>query len=221
MNGKWAFPDTLTIFQKYQANNPAFSADGKNMFFHSQMSLEKDGTFKDNDLWFVKKTENGWSEPENLGPNVNSLYNELRPSVAQNGNIYFSVNHDIYRSVYKNGQYQPREKLKAPLNDGLGNASPYIAPDEGFIIFESIRPGGFSFVNLYICFKENDDSWSQPIIMGEDICKGNARFPGAISPDGNYFFFTIDLDYYWVDAEIINQLNPSGHSRPDKEQLNR
>jgi len=44
--------------------------------------------------------------------------------------------------------------------------------------------------------------------MGKDICKGNARFPGMISPDGNYFFYLLDLDYYWVDAKIIDELRP-------------
>nr|NQU91712.1 ankyrin repeat domain-containing protein [Bacteroidota bacterium] len=144
VNGKWTFPDTLEIFQKYMANNPAFSADGNKLYFHSPMSLEKDGTFKDNDLWFVKKTENGWSEPENLGPNVNSEYNELRPSLARNGNVYFSVNHDIFKSEYKNGQYQPREKLEPQINSEYRESSPYIAQDESFVIFESDKPGGIS-----------------------------------------------------------------------------
>jgi len=128
VNGKWTFPDTLAVFQKYQANNPAISCDGNTLYFQSKMSLKKDGTFKDNDLWMVRRIENGWSEPENLGPNVNSSLNEIRPSVAGNGNIYFSIGNDFYRSIYKNGQYQPREKLGPPLDNEPGNAQ-YIAAD--------------------------------------------------------------------------------------------
>ena len=207
VNGKWTFPDTLAVFQRYQANNPVISYDGNTLFFQSKMSLKKDGTFKDNDLWMVRRIENRWSEPENLGPNVNSNLNEIRASVARNGNIYFSVGNDFYRSIYKNGQYQPREKLGSPLDDKPGNAQ-YIAADESFIIFESNKEGGFSNFNLYICFKKEDGSWSEPIIMGKDICKGNARFPGMISPDGNYFFYLLDLDYYWVSAKIIEELKP-------------
>ena len=208
INGKWTFPDTLAVFQKYQANNPAISVDGKTLFFQSKMSLKKDGTFKDNDLWLVRKTENGWSEPENLGPNVNSNLNEIRVSVAGNGNIYFSVGNDFYRSVYKDEEYQPREKLGPPLDNKPGNAQ-YIASDESFIIFESNKEGGFSDFNLYICFKKEDGSWSQPVIMGEDICKDNARFPGMISPDGKYFFFTSTRlgqgDIYWVDSGVLER----------------
>jgi len=46
--------------------------------------------------------------------------------------------------------------------------------------------------------------------MGEDICRGNARFPG-MSPDSQYFIFISSrtgLDYYWISAEIIERLRP-------------
>jgi len=211
VEGKWTFPDTLELFQRYRANNPCFSADGKKLFFHSKMSLEKDGTFKDSDLWFVSRTNNGWSEPENLGTNLNSEYNEVSPSVAKNGNIYFAVNNDIYRSVFKQGQYQPKEKLGSQISTEHRESSPFIAPDESYIIFETTRPGGIAAGNLYISYWKKNDSWSQPIIMGEDINKGNGRFP-SVSPDGKYLFFislrTGWLDIYWVSAKVIEALKP-------------
>jgi hypothetical protein len=207
VNGRWTFPDTLPIFQKYQASNPAFSADGKKLFFHSPMSLNKDGKFKDLDLWYVQKTSDGWSEPENLGPEVNSQENEQMPSIAKNGNIYFSVGGDIYMSTYRDGKYEARKKLSQEINTDEMEDSPCIAPDESFLIYESRRARRC----LLISFKQNNGSWSQPVTMGENICRGMARFPG-LSPDGKFLFFnslrTGWLDIYWVSAKIIEELRP-------------
>ena len=94
------------------------------------------------------------------------------------------------------------------------NWTPYISPDESYLIFSSKRKDSRAFNDLYISFKQKDGGWSIPINMGDKINNGShVRFPN-VSPDGKYLFFTRDNgdrrdDVYWMDAGIIDELRKS------------
>ena len=93
---------------------------------------------------------------------------------------------------------------------------PFIAPDESYLIFESQRPESIEgSIDLFICFKQSDGSWTQPKNMGPRInTKYSERF-ARVSPDGKYLFFgsnrkqltdNLYFDIYWIDAKVIKEL---------------
>lgn len=86
---------------------------------------------------------------------------------------------------------------------------PFIDPDEGFLIFESNRPGGVGSLDLYIAFRDADDTWSKAVNIGKPVnTPGYERFAG-ISPGGKYMFYTgSGPDIYWLDAAFIKTLRP-------------
>lgn len=43
---------------------------------------------------------------------------------------------------------------------------PFIAPDESCLIFSSNRPGGYGSNDLYISFRNDNDTWTAPRNMG-------------------------------------------------------
>ena len=67
-----------------------------------------------NDLRFLpEQPDLDWSNPTNMGNIINSERNEFYPSIAENGNLYFTANNndskgkdDIYISIFKEGKYQ-------------------------------------------------------------------------------------------------------------------
>lgn len=207
--GKWSIPGPSPLFDEYGASNPVFSHDGSKLYFHSTSTMTDDGKKRDADIWVVGRAGGGWGEPRNLGPAVNGREDDRFASVARDGTIYFTSGYDIYRSRFEDGVYAGRERLSEQINTENVEMSPCIAPDEKFLIFESNRPGGFAEFELYICFKENDGSFSAPRNMGSAINAGGSRFPG-LSPDGRYLFFTStrngNSDVYWVDVAIIDQI---------------
>ena len=89
------------------------------------------------------------------------------------------------------------------INNSWGNpAYPCIAPDGSYILFD-VLSGNL----LFISFKEADGSWGEPI----DLTKHgfNPKAGGAyISPYGNYLFFSMDKDIWWVDSKVIENLRP-------------
>lgn len=220
-NGRWLEPQLAPFSGKYRHSDLNFSPDGRKLFFASTRPLEKDGPpLSHYDLWVVQRTETGWSEPESLGPLINSEHFESFPSVAENGDLFFfreirtgrSRTADIYRSKYRDGRYAAPEKLGTEINSDDLDLDPFVAPDESYLIFLSFRPGGFGRADLYISFRKNDGSWAPAVNMGEKINTAGDEFCGRVTPDGKYFFFDRSaqqprpFNKYWVSAKIIEDL---------------
>ncbi|MCP4724134.1 MAG: hypothetical protein GY863_03815, partial [bacterium] len=150
----------------------------------------------DFDIWYVDKTDNGWSLPERLTNIINTELNEDHPSVSAKGNIYFHSERekafgrfDIYMSEYSNGEYSEPVNLGESINTPAYDSYPYIAPDESYIIFCSNMEGSYGAGDLYISFRKEDGSWTKARNLDRGINESSDdRFP-QVSPDGKYLFF--------------------------------
>lgn len=84
---KWKEVEPLPFnSDEYSVGHPALTRDGNAMVFASDMP----GGFGGSDLYVVRKEGDAWSQPENLGPVVNSLGDELFPSLTADGTLMFS-----------------------------------------------------------------------------------------------------------------------------------
>ena len=153
--------------------------------------------------WVVDKTANGWGEPRLLRlttiDNPGSYANEVHE--ARSGNLYLYGSLDIMpqgrgivRSRFVDGKYQAYESLGPHVNfqhdDPYPNHSPTVDPDERFVIFVSTRPGGFGTNDLYISYRQPDDTWGPAINLGPKINTiGTANSWPQLSPDGKFLFF--------------------------------
>jgi Tol biopolymer transport system component len=199
---------------------PDFSVDGRKLYFSSRRSLPR-GYPKNEDMWIweVEKKENGWGIPIPLDSVIMKGF-EYGHSVSKNGTIYFSSRRqgsfDIFYAKWINNKYQQPQLLENGISTSGYEDGPFIAPDESYLIFESQRPEGIEgSIDLFICFKQKDGSWSRPKNMGPKInTKYTERF-ARVSPDGKYLFFgsnrsqltdNLYFDIYWIDAKVIDEL---------------
>ena len=85
--GEWTAPVALPFNQaEYSVGHPAVSADGTRLYFCS----DQPGGFGGTDL-YVSHYENGtWSEPTNLGEQVNTDGNEMFPYLHNDQTLYFA-----------------------------------------------------------------------------------------------------------------------------------
>lgn len=90
IGGQWSSPHNLgaPINTKGWESQPAISADGRSLYFVSTRS----GGYGGSDLWKSELQENGsWSTPVNLGPDINTPYNESSPYIhPDNKTLYFA-----------------------------------------------------------------------------------------------------------------------------------
>src|SRR5262245_56897351 len=87
VDGRWTTPEVAPFSGRYRDADPFITADGKRLYFISNRPVPGK-TIRDLDIWVMDKTENGWSEPRNLGQPVNSNANEWFPTLASDGTLY-------------------------------------------------------------------------------------------------------------------------------------
>jgi len=84
----WSKPFNLSapINSSGWESQPSISADGHTLYFVSN----RKGGYGGYDIWKCRVTEKGWSEPENLGPKVNTAYDEQSPFIhPDDSTLYF------------------------------------------------------------------------------------------------------------------------------------
>lgn len=214
-NHSWSKPRRLIVNDTYSYNDQFFSPDENRIFFISDMPLNGTGDKKDYDIWFVQREGKGWSKPIHAGEAINSDKNEYYVSFTQKGTMYFSSNtgttetnksnYDIYASAPKDGAFQTARKLPANINTAHYEADVFVAYDESYLIFCGDRPEGKGKGDLYISFRNANDSWTDPKSMGDEINTAGHELCPFVTKDGKYFFFTSNRDIYWVDAKILEK----------------
>jgi outer membrane protein OmpA-like peptidoglycan-associated protein/tetratricopeptide (TPR) repeat protein len=87
-NGKWVNTMPLPFNNKsYSTGNPSIDADGKTLYFASNMPGSIGGT----DLWKVAVNADGsFGSPENLGSSINTVGDENFPFITDDNILYFS-----------------------------------------------------------------------------------------------------------------------------------
>jgi hypothetical protein len=86
-NGSWQKETPFFLNSDYYSvANPYLTPDGSKIYFVSDMP----GGYGSTDIYYCEKNDWGWGSPVNLGPGINTAYQENFPSLDQNGNLYFS-----------------------------------------------------------------------------------------------------------------------------------
>jgi Tol biopolymer transport system component len=196
VDGRWTSPNVAPFSGRYSDADPFITADGKKFYFISNRPVPGK-TSRDLDIWVMDKTDNGWSEPRNLGQPVNSDANEWFPTLASDGTLYFGSSRaggrgstDIYRSQFINGNYGVPENLGNAINTEFDEYEPLIAPDQSFLIFMAAgRPDCNSRSSDLLVSYRKDGSWTKATNLGNEINSPREEYSPMISPDGKYFFF--------------------------------
>ena len=122
--------------RKYSNGYPHLSTDGNVLYFASDVP----GGYGGFDIYACERTSSGWSEPINLGSEINTGGDEISPYI-DNNTLYFSSNWhdgygglDVFKSDYINDEW------KQAVNMGRGINS---ARDDYDFIFNEIEKIGY------------------------------------------------------------------------------
>lgn len=213
----WTKPKIILSHDRYGYNDPFLSNDEQKLYYISKRALDGKGKPKDVDIWYSNRTKNGWSEPINAGPNINTKGNEYYISFTDKGTMYFGSNghkmnpeneddYDIYTAKFTKGKFEKPTAMTKAVNTKSYEADVFVAPDESYVIFCSSRDGGYGRGDLYISFKKADNTWTNAVNMGNAINTKNYEYCPFVTKDGKYLFYTSNQDIYWVSTDILKQL---------------
>ncbi|MCE3258575.1 MAG: ompA [Bacteroidetes bacterium] len=125
-DGKWEEPLKMgkEINSQFIETSACFSNDSSAIYFSSN----RPGGYGGKDIYRIKRLPNGrWAMPFNLGPNVNTLYDDDSPYLHPDGvTLYFSSRghntmggYDVFKSILnpETNQFSKAENLGYPINN--------------------------------------------------------------------------------------------------------
>jgi hypothetical protein len=169
----WTVPTPVPgVNSPYDDLGPEPTADGQSLYFYSDRHGGRGGY----DLWVAHRGPDGWRAPVNLGPTVNSEFNDYGPAVTPDGTtLYFASNrprpdderkpdpaawhatlredyfhrdYDLYIAAVTDSGFGRAEPLDT-LNTTYNDGAPAVTPFGDFLYFSSDRPGGEGGYDLY------------------------------------------------------------------------
>lgn len=153
-DGKWGDVERLPFNNDdYTCGHPTLSADGKYLYFSSDMP----GGYGGLDLWRVSVSEESYGAPENLGDAVNGIGNEQFPFLHEDGTLFYASDGfvglgglDIYYSTLAaNGKYGAPTNMGYPINTHFDDLGLVFNKEKKKGFFSSNRDGGMGDDDIY------------------------------------------------------------------------
>ena len=171
-DGSWSTPERLAISDSIGWDgSPAFSRDGKTLYFSSNRRGGKGGL----DLYRAPMDNSGrFGRPINLGSTINTRGNEIFPYVSEDGKLYFSSDGhpslgglDIFVASRSGDEIQI-EHLGIPVNS-VGDDFGLFLSDVTQGYFSSNRVGGKGDDDIYYFESTGSEDrwWSNEITITE------------------------------------------------------
>ncbi len=210
-NGSWLAPTVAPFSGRWIDADPFFTEDGKRVYFLSRRPLTGEAPERGYRIWYVNREGNSWGAPVALPAEINnSDMHYVAP--VRSGALYIagiredSNNQgDIYKIPFTNGAWQAPVNLGPTINaPNIHDTTPYVGPDESYMIYATSRQGGIGGLDLYITFRTGD-VWSTPKLLPEPINSRVRDFCPIASPDGQWLYFSSDRGF--ADAPLKAPLN--------------
>jgi len=179
------------------------SVDGNTLYF---VSDRKEGGYGGRDIWRCVKLPNGqWSMPLNLGPKINTQYDEDAPFIHPDGVTLFfsSTGHknmggfDVFKSTRDDeGKWSEPENLKAPINTTDDDIFYVQSVDGKRGYLSSVRPNGKGEKDIYML------TYEQSIVEPLTLLKGYMTFNGTTKIPANVQIMATDMESGLVVQDV-------------------
>lgn len=185
-NDRWHGPNHL--FEGYFS--PLLTPAGDTMF------LQK-ASDNATQVWASIKSGTSWSDPFPFMPHQKLQYLLQK---TNNGNYYFSSQYALgglgkrdWSILVINGTDTTLQSLGIPLCTEGDDVDFSISKNDSVFIFGGKRAGTTNQSDLYVSFKTNGHSWTNPKNLGSTINMNNpadGRWAPCITSDNKYLFYT-------------------------------
>jgi outer membrane protein OmpA-like peptidoglycan-associated protein/tetratricopeptide (TPR) repeat protein len=171
---------------------PSLTIDGKKMIFTRRVNDNED--FYESDL-----NSETWGKAFRLPGNINSTtFNEGAQNISQDGKwlIFTGCNFpqglgscDLYISyLTKNGWSEP-VNLGRNVNSEFWESTPSLSPDKRDLYFSSNVPGGFGGKDIWVCHRNENGKWEEPLNLGAEVNTAGDESTPFIHADNQTLYF--------------------------------
>lgn len=173
------------------------SQDGDWLIFAGEF----ENTLGSYDLYISYATPTGWSDPENLGRNVNSEAWDSGPTLSPDKKaLFFSSTRaggyggsDIYVTYrLPNGRWTPAENLGPTINTPGDEQAPFIHADNNTLYFCSDGLPGYGDKDIFVCRRGPNNTWSIPENLGYPINTIDSEGSLFVAADGKTAYYASD-----------------------------
>ena len=202
----WSEPAIAPFSGQWRDLEASMAPDGSYLIFASSRPVPETGKQPDGhwggtvhvgrggNLWRVDRTKSGWSQPKHLPATVNRNGSTFGPSIAANGDLYFTDMDDgskhshLYYAAYKDSSYAAPQPM--PFTDPRwSDVDEAVAPDGSFMVFCSNRPPTpAQQLDLFIVFRK-DGKWGEPQHLPDSINHLGGIIEARLSPDARTLYF--------------------------------
>jgi hypothetical protein len=225
--GVWSAPRPLHLFPgetRATADDMALSPDGQQLYFLGRHPHEHDPEGTSTDIWVSERVNGRWATARVVPPPVSTGASEVYPVVVADGSLYFTSNRpggfgpsDLYCAQrLRDGTFAQPVNVGPPINSEFGTGDTYVSPDERFMVFGSRRPPSSGSADLFVSYRKDDGTWSEPVNLGGTINSPMIEYCPMITPDGAFLFFSRrnpgtwadakEGDVFWISARIIDDI---------------
>ena len=213
----------------YDDLGPEPSRDGRALYFYS----DRPGGSGGYDLWVARRCDETWQPPTNLGPAVNSEFNDYGPALTPDGGAIFfasnrpqpldsrqpnpdawpaTVREDLFYRTYDLYQAPLTERgpgqaqAMAALNSPFNEGAPCVTPTGDFLYFSSDRPGGEGGFDLYRSWRVRDE-FKPPMSLGPQVNSAANELDPGLAALGYALYFSSDRPAERLHADRPNDYN--------------
>lgn len=216
-DGQWttAFNIGTQINTGYNEGASTISADGNVLIFTS----DRPGGYGSCDLYYAYRIGNGWGNPRNMGPPVNTRNWETQPCLAPDGkSLYFIrgivAGHQMkYQDIYvttldDSNNWSKPQMLSDTINTPGKQECPFIAADNQTLYFSSDGLPGLGGTDLYISRRLPNGRWGIPVDLGYPINTANDETGILVDPNGKVAYFSSDRPGGYGGMDIYSFVLP-------------
>ncbi|MCX6286037.1 MAG: OmpA family protein [Bacteroidetes bacterium] len=174
------------------------SPDGRYLFF---AGCERPDGLGSCDIYWSRKIGDSWTEPENLGPVVNSTTWDSQPCFSSDGKtLYFASKRpggkgssDIWKTeLQADGSWTEPVNLGDSINTAFEEMAPFIHSDGQTLYFSSKGHPGMGGFDLFYSRRKPDNTWSKAINLGYPINTNSDEMVLIVNSRGDKAYISSD-----------------------------
>lgn len=173
------------------------SEDGRTIYF---TACNQEGGYGSCDIYRATRQGKRWSQPELLPAPVNSKYWDGQPCLSPDGQaLYFASDrpggvgsYDLWVCYRQGDRWTAAQPLDSTINTQGHEDSPFLHADGITLYFSSDFHPGFGSEDLFVAYRQEDGSFSQPQNLGYPLNTVSNESNIFVSANGQRGFINSD-----------------------------